>query len=43
MTSIAAGDNTFLMAMVEAITWMQLNPGKNVLLVMFDEHIPESL
>lgn len=41
MVTIAAGDNTFLMGMLETLIWMQLNPGKTVLFVMFDEHIPE--
>lgn len=41
MTSIAAGDSTFLMGMVEAATWLKLNPDKVVLLTMFDQHIPD--
>jgi hypothetical protein len=40
-TSIAAGKHTFVMGMVEAITWLALNPGKKVLLVVFDVTLPE--
>lgn len=39
--SIAAHCNTFLMGMLEAFTWLKLNPGKTVLLAMFDGHPPE--
>lgn len=41
MTSIAAGNETFLMGMIEAITWLKLNPEKTVLLTMFDEVLPD--
>lgn len=41
MTSIAAGDETFLMSMIEAVTWLKLNPEKTVLLTMFDEVLPK--
>ncbi len=41
MTSIAAGDSTFLMGMIETVTWLKLNPGKVVLLTMFDQYIPD--
>jgi hypothetical protein len=39
--SIAARSNTFLMGMLEAFTWLKLNPNKTVLLVIYDEHTPE--
>lgn len=41
MTSIAAGNETFLMGMIEAIAWLKLNPEKTVLLTMFDEVLPD--
>ncbi len=41
VTSIAAGKNTFLAGMIEALTWLQLNPQKTVMVTQFDEAIPE--
>ncbi len=41
MSSIAAGDKTFLMGMIEAVAWLKLNPGKTILLAMFDEQLPD--
>jgi hypothetical protein len=41
MTSLAAGDKTFAMAMLEAYTWLALNKHKRVLMVIFDEYIPK--
>ena len=38
--TIAAGENTFLMGMLEAFTWLQLNPGKTLLLVIFNAYMP---
>ncbi len=40
MTSIAAGDCTFQIGMLEALTWLTLNPKKTALLTMFDDYIP---
>jgi hypothetical protein len=40
MTTIAAGINSFFMGILEASSWLHLNPGKLVLLTMFDEAIP---
>lgn len=42
-TSIAAHSNAFLMGMLEAFTWLELNPNKTALLVMYDGHVPEEL
>lgn len=41
MSSIAAGDKTFLMGTIEAVAWLKLNPGKTILLAMFDEQLPD--
>jgi hypothetical protein len=41
INSIAAGDNTFLMGMVEAFTWLELNPQQTILLTIFDDNIPD--
>ncbi len=41
MTSIAAGENSFLMGIVEVLAWLQLNSEKVVLFTMFDDNIPE--
>jgi hypothetical protein len=41
ITSLAAGDNTFKMGLIDACTWLQLHPTDTVLLAMFDEYIPE--
>ena len=41
MNSLAAGENTFLVGMLEIITWLKLNPNKTALLTMSDEYIPE--
>ena len=40
MTSIAAGEDTFAMGMLEAWIWLSAHDNSRVLLVMFDEHIP---
>lgn len=40
ITSIAAGENTLAMGMLDAINWLKLNPGKTVLVVAFDVHVP---
>ena len=40
-TSIAAGDSTFLMGMLDAIVWLQGHPDDQVLVVMGDNYIPE--
>lgn len=40
VTSIAAGTQTFAAAMLEALTWLKLNPGSTVLVVAFDEKLP---
>ena len=40
MSSIAAGDQTFLMGMIEGLAWLKLNPEKTILLTMFDEVLP---
>ena len=40
MTSIAAGENSFLMGMVDALAWLKLHPETQVLLTAFDDHIP---
>lgn len=42
ITSIAAGANTFFMGIIDAATWLELNPGKTVLLTIFDQHIPDA-
>lgn len=39
-TAIAAGVHTFTMAMIEAMAWLQQNPGKTVLLTMYDDEVP---
>ncbi len=41
VNSIAAGRDTFLMAFIEALTYLRLNPNSNVLLVAYDECLPE--
>ncbi len=41
MSSIAAGTQTFLMGMIEAFSWLRLNPEKTVLITIFDERLPE--
>jgi len=38
--SIAAGAQTFMMGMIDAMAWLQLHPGKTVLLAMYDDVIP---
>lgn len=40
LVSVAAREQTFLAGVIEALTWLQINPHKTVLLVMFDEAIP---
>lgn len=40
-TSIAAGDATFFMGMLEASSWLKSNPHQIVLLVIFDERMPK--
>lgn len=37
INSIAAGKDTFFMAVIEALTYLQLNPHSQVLLVIYDE------
>lgn len=41
VTSIAAGKTTFLAGMIEALVWLQQNSEKTILLVMFEEAMPE--
>ncbi|WP_119344559.1 beta-ketoacyl synthase chain length factor [Facilibium subflavum] len=40
ISSIAAGEQTFQMAILDALAYLQLNPQKQVLLTMFDEVLP---
>lgn len=40
IVSLAAGENTFFMGVLEAFAWIQLNPRKTLLFVMFDAQIP---
>lgn len=41
MASIAAGNATFVMGMIEALSWLTLNPKKSVMITLFDEYLPE--
>ncbi|KJR28408.1 3-oxoacyl-ACP synthase [Vibrio navarrensis] len=41
LTSIAAGENTFHSALIETFCYLQQHPDKKVLLVDFDEPLPE--
>ncbi|EEY99481.1 3-oxoacyl-(acyl-carrier-protein) synthase [Vibrio sp. RC586] len=41
LTSISAGENTFHSALIEAYGFLQQNPGAKVLLLDFDETLPE--
>lgn len=41
LTSISAGENTFHSALIEAYCFLQLNPEAKVLLLDFDETLPE--
>ncbi|MBK2125523.1 beta-ketoacyl synthase chain length factor [Fangia hongkongensis] len=41
ITSIAAGESTFMMAMLEAMNYLKLYPNSKVLVCMFDELLPE--
>ncbi|WP_261817666.1 beta-ketoacyl synthase chain length factor [Vibrio gallicus] len=41
VTSIAAADNTFQMALLEAYAYLNLNPEHKVLFVDFDEPVPD--
>ena len=40
MTSIAAGDNTFAMGLLDAIAWLDQHPDATVLLSMFEDRLP---
>ncbi|WP_192483287.1 MULTISPECIES: beta-ketoacyl synthase chain length factor [Cysteiniphilum] len=42
INSIAGGKDTFFMAVIEALTYLQLNPHSQVLLVIYDEPLAES-
>jgi hypothetical protein len=39
-TSIASGPSTFISGFIEAVSWLQTNPDKQVLLVMADTLVP---
>lgn len=39
-TTLSAQGNTFFAAMIEALTWLQLNPNKMLLLTIFDAILP---
>lgn len=41
MTCITAREDTFCMVMLEALSWLQLNPTHTVLLIMADVYVPE--
>ncbi len=41
INSIAAGESTFMMAMLEAMNYLKLYPNSKVLVCMFDELLPE--
>lgn len=40
-TTLSAQNNTFFAAMIEALTWLQLNPAKTLLLTIFDAAVPK--
>ena len=40
MTAIAAGDNSFAMAFLDAFTWLDQHPEDTVLVSMFDDLLP---
>ncbi|MBX9705904.1 MAG: beta-ketoacyl synthase chain length factor, partial [Gammaproteobacteria bacterium] len=41
MTCVTAREDTFCMAMLEALSWLQLHPTHTVLLLMSDVYVPE--
>lgn len=41
MTCVTAREDTFCMAMLEALSWLQLHPEHTVLLIMSDVYVPE--
>lgn len=41
MTCVTAREDTFCMAMLEALSWLQLHPTHTVLLIMADVYVPE--